>query len=52
MPTALTERGVTAFPENRERHALMTDSPATVEPKQLCDLHIELKGKPPTLPKA
>jgi hypothetical protein len=30
----------------------MTDSPATVEPKQLRDLHIELKVKPPTPPAA
>jgi hypothetical protein len=27
---------------------LMTDSPATVEPKQLRNLHIELKVKQPT----
>jgi hypothetical protein len=26
----------------------MTDSPCTVEPKQLRDLHIELKVKQPT----
>jgi len=32
----------------------MTDSPATVKPKQLRDLHIELKVKPvpPAPPKA
>ena len=29
----------------------MTDSPATVEPKQLRDLHIELKVKKPEPPK-
>ncbi len=43
-------RDVIAFPKTAKGTDLMTDSPATVEPKQLRDLHIELKGKPPTPP--
>ena len=46
-------RDVIAFPKTAKGTDLMTDSPATVEPKQLRDLHIEVKGKPvpATLPK-
>ncbi|MFO1514060.1 MAG: aspartate--tRNA ligase [Verrucomicrobiota bacterium] len=43
-------RDVIAFPKTAKGTDLMTDSPATVEPKQLRDLHIEVKGKPPTPP--
>lgn len=32
-----------AFPKTAKGTCLMTDSPSTVEPKQLRDLHIELK---------
>src|SRR6188768_2217930 len=42
-------RDVIAFPKTAKGTDLMTDSPATVEPKQLRDLHIELKVKQPTL---
>ncbi|HLP76812.1 MAG TPA: aspartate--tRNA ligase [Candidatus Paceibacterota bacterium] len=48
-------RDVIAFPKTAKGTDLMTDSPATVEPKQLRDLHIELKVKkpePPAPPKA
>ncbi|MEO6035492.1 MAG: aspartate--tRNA ligase [Verrucomicrobiota bacterium] len=47
-------RDVIAFPKTAKGTDLMTDSPAQVEPKQLRDLHLELKVKPapPTLPKA
>jgi aspartyl-tRNA synthetase len=46
-------RDVIAFPKTAKGTCLMTDSPSTVEPKQLRDLHIELKVKqPPTPPKA
>jgi aspartyl-tRNA synthetase len=44
-------RDVIAFPKTAKGTDLMTDSPSTVEPKQLRDLHIELKVKqPPTAP--
>src|SRR3954464_4586955 len=36
-------RAVIAFPKTAKGTDLMTDSPSTVEPKQLRDLHIELK---------
>jgi len=42
-----TVRDVIAFPKATKGADLMTDSPATVEPKQLRDLHIELKVKKP-----
>ena len=46
-------RDVIAFPKTAKGTCLMTDSPSTVEPKQLRDLHIELKVKqPPTPPSA
>ena len=48
-------RDVIAFPKTAKGTCLMTDSPSTVEPKQLRDLHIELKVKqpmPPPPPKA
>jgi aspartyl-tRNA synthetase len=38
-------RDVIAFPKTAKGTCLMTDSPSTVEPKQLRDLHIELKVK-------
>ena len=41
-------RDVIAFPKTAKGTDLMTDSPATVEPKQLRDLHIEVMGKRPT----
>ena len=37
-------RDVIAFPKTAKGVDLMTDSPSTVEPKQLRDLHIELKA--------
>ena len=38
-----------SFPKTAKGTDLMADSPSTVEPKQLRDLHIELKVKqPPT----
>jgi aspartyl-tRNA synthetase len=37
-------RDVIAFPKTAKGTDLMTDSPGTVEPKQLRDLHIELKA--------
>ncbi len=40
-------RDVIAFPKTAKGTCLMTDSPSTVEPKQLRDLHLELKVKPP-----
>ena len=43
-------RDVIAFPKTAKGTCLMTDSPSTVEPKQLRDLHIELKVKPSSLP--
>jgi aspartyl-tRNA synthetase len=36
-------RDVIAFPKTAKGTCLMTDSPGTVEPKQLRDLHLELK---------
>ena len=45
-------RDVIAFPKTAKGTCLMTDSPSTVEPKQLRDLHIELKVKQPTPPPA
>jgi aspartyl-tRNA synthetase len=41
-------RDVIAFPKTAKGTDLMTDSPSTVEPKQLRDLYIEVKVKPPT----
>jgi aspartyl-tRNA synthetase len=38
-------RDVIAFPKTAKGTCLMTDSPSTVEPKQLRDLHIESKVK-------
>jgi aspartyl-tRNA synthetase len=38
-----TIRDVIAFPKTAKGADLMTDSPAAVEPKQLRDLHLELK---------
>ena len=40
-------RDVIAFPKTAKGTDLMTDSPSTVEPKQLRDLYIEVKAKPP-----
>jgi aspartyl-tRNA synthetase len=40
-------RDVIAFPKTAKGTDLMTDSPGHVEPKQLRDLHIELKVAPP-----
>ena len=37
-------REVIAFPKTAKGTDLMTDSPAAVEPKQLKDLHIEVKA--------
>jgi len=37
-------RDVIAFPKTAKGTCLMTDSPSTVEPKQLRDLHLELKA--------
>jgi aspartyl-tRNA synthetase len=39
-------RDVIAFPKTAKGTDLMTDSPAMVEPKQLRELHIELKAAP------
>ena len=36
-------RDVIAFPKTAKGTCLMTDSPGSVEPKQLRDLHLELK---------
>ena len=36
-------RDVIAFPKTAKGTDLMTDSPGSVEPKQLRDLHLELK---------
>jgi aspartyl-tRNA synthetase len=38
-------RDVIAFPKTAKGTCLMTDSPGNVEPKQLRDLHLELKGQ-------
>jgi aspartyl-tRNA synthetase len=43
-------RDVIAFPKTAKGTCLMTDSPSTVEPKQLRDLHIELKVKQSATP--
>ena len=40
-------RAVVAFPKTAKGTCLRSDSPSTVEPKQLRDLHIELKVKQP-----
>jgi aspartyl-tRNA synthetase len=40
-------RDVIAFPKTAKGTDLMTDSPGMVEPKQLRDLHLELKAKKP-----
>jgi aspartyl-tRNA synthetase len=40
-------RDVIAFPKTAKGTCLMTDSPASVSPRQLRELHIEVKGKPP-----
>ena len=39
-----------SFPKTAKGTYLMTESPGSVEPKQLRDLHIELKVKQPTPP--
>jgi aspartyl-tRNA synthetase len=39
-------RDVIAFPKTAKGTCLMTDSPGAVEPRQLRDLHLELKRKP------
>ena len=44
-------RDVIAFPKTAKGTDIMTDAPAAVEPKQLRDLHIELKVKKPEPPK-
>lgn len=41
-------RDVIAFPKTAKGVDLMTEAPGIAEPKQLRDLHIEVKGKPPT----
>jgi len=43
-------RDVNAFPKTAKGTCLMTDSPSQVSPKQLRDLYIEVKVKPPTVP--
>jgi len=43
-------RDVIAFPKTAKGTCLMTDSPSQVSPKQLRDLYIEVKVKPPTVP--
>ncbi len=40
-------RDVIAFPKTAKGTCLMTDSPSAIEPKQLRDLHLELKVKQP-----
>ena len=40
-------RDVIAFPKTAKGTCLMTDSPGSVEPKQLRDLHLELKARHP-----
>lgn len=44
-------RDVIAFPKTAKGTCLMTDSPAPVAPKQLRELHLELKVKKPEPPK-
>ena len=41
-------RDVIAFPKTAKGTCLMTDSPSQVSPKQLRDLYLEVKVKPPT----
>ena len=43
-------RDVIAFPKTAKGTDLMTDSPATVEPKQLRELHLEVKAAKSGLP--
>ncbi len=45
-------RDVIAFPKTAKGTCLMTDSPAPVAPKQLRELHLELKVKKPEAPPA
>ncbi len=45
-------RDVIAFPKTAKGTDLMTDSPSTVSPKQLRELYLEVKVKPPTPPPA
>ena len=45
-------RDVIAFPKTAKGTCLMTDSPSTVEPKQLRDLYIDVRVKPSSLPGA
>ena len=40
-------RDVIAFPKTAKGADLMTDAPAHVEPKQLRDLHLEVKAAKP-----
>ncbi|HEY5044126.1 MAG TPA: aspartate--tRNA ligase [Verrucomicrobiae bacterium] len=40
-------RDVIAFPKTAKGTCLMTDSPSQVSPKQLCELYLEVKVKPP-----
>jgi aspartyl-tRNA synthetase len=42
-------RDVIAFPKTAKGVCLMTESPGSVEPKQLRELHIELKVKQPVV---
>jgi len=42
-------RDVIAFPKTAKGTCLMTDSPSQVSPKQLRDLYLEVKVKPPTV---
>ena len=42
-------RDVIAFPKTAKGTCLMTDSPAPVAPRQLRDLHIDIKGKGPAV---
>ena len=43
-------RDVIAFPKTAKGTCLMTDSPSQVSPKQLRDLYLEVKVKPPAAP--
>jgi aspartyl-tRNA synthetase len=43
-------RDVIAFPKTAKGTCLMTDSPSPVSPKQLRELYIDVKVKPPTPP--
>ncbi|MEI6568491.1 MAG: amino acid--tRNA ligase-related protein, partial [Verrucomicrobiota bacterium] len=45
-------RDVIAFPKTAKGTCLMTDSPSAVSPRQLRDLHIELKAKKENPPAA